>query len=192
MTNLQPLDARVSRTRHALFGAIDALLEERDFDSITVKQICQRASVSKAAFYQHFDDKYDLVVAWLSAELKPSAHLFTDQNLTVFFNNLLDAMNQHKTQLEHIMRQPGGNEELQGKVVDIWLKGFRSYYSDNLPISRQAEINREMSVIYNCYGAISLAWWFVKTQPAISQDELVGHLVSKMQHDRSLFEQGVH
>lgn len=187
MTEYQPLDARVSRTRRALFDAVNSLLEEREFDSITVKQICQRASVSKAAFYQHFDDKYALVIAWLTAELKPPAHLFTDQSLTLFFNNLLDAMRRHKTQLEHILRQPGGNEELQGKVVTIWLEGFRHYYSDNVPPGRQAEITREMSVIYNCYGAISLAWWFVKTQPAISQGELVEHLVGKMQHDRMLF-----
>ena len=54
-------DLRVRRTRKLLREALIALIEERGFDAITVGEIAERAMVSRAAFYRHYQDKYDLV-----------------------------------------------------------------------------------------------------------------------------------
>jgi len=54
-------DLRVRRTQKLLREALIALIEERGFDAITVGEIAERAMVSRAAFYRHFQDKYDLV-----------------------------------------------------------------------------------------------------------------------------------
>ncbi|MBO0780006.1 MAG: TetR family transcriptional regulator [Ktedonobacteraceae bacterium] len=54
-------DLRVRRTQKLLREALIALIEERSFDAITVGEIAERAMVSRAAFYRHYQDKYDLV-----------------------------------------------------------------------------------------------------------------------------------
>ena len=54
-------DLRVRRTQKLLREALIALIEERGFDAITVGEIAERAMVSRAAFYHHYQDKYDLV-----------------------------------------------------------------------------------------------------------------------------------
>lgn len=54
-------DLRVRRTRKLLREALIELIGERSFDTITVGDISQRAMVSRAAFYRHYQDKYDLV-----------------------------------------------------------------------------------------------------------------------------------
>ncbi|MFL5653627.1 MAG: TetR/AcrR family transcriptional regulator [Ktedonobacteraceae bacterium] len=54
-------DLRVRRTKKLLREALIALIEERSFDAITVGEIAERAMVSRAAFYRHYQDKYDLV-----------------------------------------------------------------------------------------------------------------------------------
>lgn len=54
-------DLRVQKTYSALFQAFQALLEEKDFDSITVKELCDRAMVRTATFYNHFSDKYEFL-----------------------------------------------------------------------------------------------------------------------------------
>jgi len=56
-----PSDLRVRRTQKLLREALIALVEERGFDTLTVGEIAQRAMVSRAAFYRHYQDKYDLV-----------------------------------------------------------------------------------------------------------------------------------
>ncbi len=61
-----PIDLRIRRTRKLLSGALVALLGEQSFESITVRQICERAMVHRATFYTHFADKYELLRAVLS------------------------------------------------------------------------------------------------------------------------------
>jgi AcrR family transcriptional regulator len=52
---------RVRRTRILLRDALVELIEERGFDKTTVGEICERAMVSRAAFYRNYRDKYHLV-----------------------------------------------------------------------------------------------------------------------------------
>ncbi|MGV9678528.1 TetR/AcrR family transcriptional regulator [Nocardia sp. NPDC003482] len=52
---------RVRRTRVLLREALVELVEQRGFDRVTVGRICEHAMVSRAAFYRHYRDKYELV-----------------------------------------------------------------------------------------------------------------------------------
>jgi AcrR family transcriptional regulator len=52
-------DPRVERTIHALGRALVELIEEREYDAITVQQILDRAGVSRATFYAHYRNKDD-------------------------------------------------------------------------------------------------------------------------------------
>ena len=54
-------DIRYQRTREQVYQALVSLLKEKSFDSITVKEIVDRAAISRSAFYNHFEDKYLLV-----------------------------------------------------------------------------------------------------------------------------------
>ncbi|MGN0298005.1 MAG: TetR/AcrR family transcriptional regulator [Lachnospiraceae bacterium] len=54
------LDFRVQRTYKALQEALMALLNEKNFDDITVGELCERAMIRRATFYKHFGDKYEL------------------------------------------------------------------------------------------------------------------------------------
>ncbi|HLH36392.1 MAG TPA: TetR/AcrR family transcriptional regulator [Alloacidobacterium sp.] len=54
-------DRRVARTRKALLDALHSLICEKDYDSIVVKEILDRADVGRSAFYTHFVDKDDLL-----------------------------------------------------------------------------------------------------------------------------------
>lgn len=58
-------DPRVKRTRQLLQNAFTELVREKSFDTITVHDIAERATVNRATFYAHFVDKYALVDATL-------------------------------------------------------------------------------------------------------------------------------
>ncbi len=58
-------DRRVQRTRRALREALVALLVDRDWDELTVQDICDRADVGRSTFYTHFIDKDELLAAGL-------------------------------------------------------------------------------------------------------------------------------
>ena len=48
-------------TKHALAGALLELLNTTTLDNITVKDIVERAQVSRQTFYYHFGDVYQLL-----------------------------------------------------------------------------------------------------------------------------------
>ncbi len=54
-------DLRVVRTKKLLTNALRELLQEKSFDKITVNDVCDRALVHRATFYNHFTDKTDLL-----------------------------------------------------------------------------------------------------------------------------------
>jgi AcrR family transcriptional regulator len=56
-------DRRVARTQKLLRDALHSLIHERDYDSIAVKEILDRANVGRSAFYMHFRDKDELLVS---------------------------------------------------------------------------------------------------------------------------------
>lgn len=58
---LPPLDPRVVRTTHALGRALVELIQEHDFDDITVQHILDRAGVGRATFYAHYRNKEDVL-----------------------------------------------------------------------------------------------------------------------------------
>lgn len=71
-------DVRVERTRVALHGALLALLDERPFDGLTVRDLTARAGCGYATFFRHYPDKHALLadvaereVATLFAALLP-------------------------------------------------------------------------------------------------------------------------
>lgn len=54
-------DPRVIRTRQLIQDAFNALIKEKEFNAITIRDITEKATVNRATFYAHFDDKYTLL-----------------------------------------------------------------------------------------------------------------------------------
>lgn len=54
-------DPRIIRTRNLIIDSFLALIREKDFYAISVKDITERATVNRATFYRHFPDKYVLL-----------------------------------------------------------------------------------------------------------------------------------
>jgi AcrR family transcriptional regulator len=55
-------DRRIQRTRQALRKALLELITDKEYDSISVEEITQRANIGRATFYVHYKDKEDLLV----------------------------------------------------------------------------------------------------------------------------------
>lgn len=55
------LDPRIRRTRQLLQDALRHLLEEKEFDKISVQDITEAATLNRATFYAHYSDKFALL-----------------------------------------------------------------------------------------------------------------------------------
>lgn len=55
-------DRRVERTRRAIRHGLLSLMLEKRYEKITVQEIIDRANVGRSTFYNHFQDKDDLLL----------------------------------------------------------------------------------------------------------------------------------
>jgi AcrR family transcriptional regulator len=60
-TTEAPVDPRIRRTRHLLQQALEKLLENKEFEDISVQDIAEAATVNRATFYDHYNDKFALL-----------------------------------------------------------------------------------------------------------------------------------
>jgi AcrR family transcriptional regulator len=63
------IDPRVKRSRLMLRTALIQLIDEGNYDEITVQQIADRAGLNRATFYLHYKDKHDLLQQSIDEEL---------------------------------------------------------------------------------------------------------------------------
>jgi len=59
---VEKTDRRVRKTQQALSDALVALILEKGYDAITIKDITDRADVAHATFYRHYRDKDELLM----------------------------------------------------------------------------------------------------------------------------------
>jgi Transcriptional regulator len=55
------VDRRIRKTKKEIENALMELVEQQDFEQISVTDIADKADISRRTFYQHYVDKYDLL-----------------------------------------------------------------------------------------------------------------------------------
>src|SRR5262249_5226307 len=73
------IDRRAARSRAKLHEALLCLMAQRSYETITVEDICDRASVSRSTFYSHYAGKDDLIRNWLRQLRELVVYQATDQ-----------------------------------------------------------------------------------------------------------------
>jgi AcrR family transcriptional regulator len=180
-----PTDLRVRRTRKLLSDALVALLAEQPFESITVRQICERAMVHRATFYTHFTDKYELLRSVLNdvqtdlLEIQASkewdaesGHLllqFIDYVVARRSLFTLLLVEKDADSLTALMRRQFA-AMTEAQVKEFQVSGV--HYSVPPPVMAQFFAGAVLGVI---------AWWLENDQP-VSPEQLtqyLDHLLSK-------------
>lgn len=54
-------DKRIRKTKRSLKNSMILLLSEKDFEHISITELCREAEVSRITFYSHYNDKYALL-----------------------------------------------------------------------------------------------------------------------------------
>lgn len=81
-------DRRSQRTRHLLSAALVELIREKDYSTITVSDIIERANIGRSTFYSHYRDKDDLFVGELDRVIELLSHRIPGQKEMPYFPSL--------------------------------------------------------------------------------------------------------
>lgn len=172
-------DLRVSRTQQALQTALLLLLEKTPFSKITVQTICQKAGVSRATFYMHYQDKYALLRVclerlWQQANHQPGDHneivrrvvFLTYHNARLFKNIISDRSDQ---ELIYMLSQAVVTD-MMTKLEKRKAKGAR------YPVPEQI-----LARFISGGMAHLLIWWMLDNCPT-PPEEMAEHLNALAEH----------
>ena len=153
--NINKQDIRIAKTRNAIIDAMSELLKYRNFNHITVKDLCAEALVSRATFYAHFEDKYALLQHWLTEFRLEDIKDNTYEQLETSINNFVQ---NNKTVIKNLV------DEASNEVLDI----LHEYILSVLNISSEKNEKRIISpkyvVLSSFYagGMVNYLLWQVK------------------------------
>ena len=146
------LDPRIKRTRQLLHQALMELIAEKSFQAITVQDITERATINRATFYAHFEDKYALLEYAIREMIKqrlyrqlPADASFSSENLA----QLILTVGEFLAEIGHHCPPPYGQlESLMEKqikaelyvVLHAWLVDMSPGKSKGHPTPEQAAL----------------------------------------------------
>ena len=122
-------DRRVQKTDALLREALGALIREKPYEDIGVKEILSRANVGRSTFYTHFADKDELLLRCIHEMLgswRPSGAVRTaassPADLVWFSRPILEHIERHRGS-GHAGMEPRGrqtvHEHLEDAIVEL-------------------------------------------------------------------------
>jgi AcrR family transcriptional regulator len=169
------LDPRVIRTRQLLRDALVSLIAEKGFDAITVQDIADRATLNRATFYLHYQDKHDLLIKSLRDAID---ELMTDIGASAQEDGQLgfdESLRPIKATFEHVAQHAQFYRVmLSAEGVASFSAGVRDYMEEITlewlatlqPHPRQSQVPLEIvanSLSWSLLGV--LIWWLEHDMP---------------------------
>ena len=157
-------DLRVRRTRRLLAQALVELTRERPFETITARDLTERAEVGYATFFRHYSSTNDLlrsVVDDLLADLydllPPLAGSDPQQAGTLVFRHARE-----HADLYHLLLRADRSLNLIAAALEVGMKSVRDTYEAR-PDSRVPLEVAANHVIRSCTNLIE--WWLEHGMP---------------------------
>lgn len=83
-------ESKYFNTSRLMNQALLKLLEEKEFEYITIKELCQKAGVNRSTFYLHYENKNDLLVESLDYMLEKFYDHYNDEKFNLNIIKSLD------------------------------------------------------------------------------------------------------
>jgi len=112
------------KSEQRIYAAFEELLRKKNFDAITIRDICNQSSTSRSGFYLHFEDKFDLVRKYQDNFIDHGMQIMqenSDLGLPEIFKNLLTYLND-QGEIIAILLSNRGSIEIQSQIKDHFRK----------------------------------------------------------------------
>ena len=165
-----PSDARQVRSRNALTQALLALLEEKPFDQLTIREISARAGTGYATFFRHYSTKEALLSDVASEEiadlLNRTVPVLYDSTSFESTHALCCHVAEHRNLWVALLT--GG---AAGILREEFVRQARELPREFAP--RKGWLPADLAVVYGAGATIDLlAWWLSQDAGDYSPDAI--------------------
>ncbi len=182
LTQAPKEDPRARRTRQLLVQAFDELLKEKSFHSITVQDITERATVNRATFYAHFEDKYALLNYSIRQAFRqrlatrlPDEATFSPENLRVLILTLCEFMAEFHRHCNPVDQQllPLLETTITAELHSVLL----SWLKESAPAQPGDKAPAEVAAVVTSWAIYGAAIQWSREKRSGSAQEFVGQVL---------------
>lgn len=174
--NFKKEDLRIIKTNRALLNAILTLLGRRNFGNITVNEICEEALVSRATFYSHFNDKYDLLNAFLMKLSEDIIKLTSDwREMEVVLNRIIY---DNAKVIVNIVEN--ANNETIELLYEFMSSVINAYIKENE--HSQGISDHVMFTTFCAGGIVNLLLWQIKNRSHVKAQLITPYIIAMLKY----------
>ncbi|HEY1351031.1 MAG TPA: TetR/AcrR family transcriptional regulator [Ktedonobacteraceae bacterium] len=174
-------DRRVKRTQKALARALIDLTLEKGYETITIREITERAEVGYATFFRHYHDKNTLLRDVLDVVLDELTGLLqtpTNHTNHAITGTLVFRYVQAHSEVVHVLLSSRGSAALIRRIVDT---GTQNVRSQNAPLAG-GPVPADVAANHLVTSTMALIlWWLEHAMPyppeqmGLIYQELIAH-----------------
>lgn len=175
---MENLDLRVQKTYKSLIDAFELLLHEKEFEKISVTELCDAAMIRRPTFYTHFLDKYDFLT------------FFIKQKMNLIFDNAFQKLDSEEDDFfilvfEQLLNQFDNLLNLifslqMNSDIIIELESIKTYGQSMLRNHvNTGENNSDIAMVNEYKGQIIMGitiqsvYWYKNNRNKISHEEII-------------------
>jgi AcrR family transcriptional regulator len=154
-------DPRVKRTRQLLMQSfMELLVEKKNIYSISVQDIAARATVNRATFYAHFEDKFAFLECWMREKFQrklkealPDSSISDMSSLRTLILTVFDFLSrtrQHMTPVDSQF-EPLFEIAMQKELYQLLLKWLNE--ESNASVSQEIVEATALVISWGIFGA---------------------------------------
>lgn len=172
-------ESRYFNTARRMDEALISLLSEKDFQYVTIKEICERADVNRSTFYLHYENIGDLLLETIRFINEKFCSSYDETHFTIdgksrdelyfitdkWFMPYLEFIRENK----HIYKAIHENSNAFG-VEKVFSRCFENVYSPILSVYGVPEEKHEYIMTFYRQGLVSVIMKWVKNDCAESPE----------------------
>ncbi len=118
------MDKRIEKSYDKMQHAYSRLIMQKDYDDITVNDICNEAGIKRPTFYNHFDDKDDFLKKIFEYRLTNIVEFYSLDRISSFREFVLKLLRYNLTYLNNFKKEVGILNK-EGHVSSMYYITFR-------------------------------------------------------------------
>lgn len=180
------LDLRIQKTYQALQNAFTQLLEEKNFEDITVNELCDKALIRRTTFYKHFADKYEYFKFYLSTLSESFKSQVTVTSLindpvtysVTMLHEMFQFVRTHKKLVDGL-RNSNMMTFLYQALQEQFVKELREVF---MTVNKRTSLMPQTELLITFYagGLINVVYWWMNNPDTLDEEAIAELLVKSI------------
>ena len=174
-------DLRFIKTEKEIFNALEKLLKDKAFEEIKVSDICSEALINRSTFYDHYEDKYELLLDFINSKKE----LFTEElkantnqlNTKTYYMDMIKLLLIHldnQKDLYYSILTHNKNSIVTDMLIDVVTKDVENRIENDIKNSVPSEIITKFYI-----GAlVNIGMEYLKNNNKYTREEMYKYISS--------------